>query len=81
MCINEIKNDKQMLDNVMPVKFYNAISDLLRTGMHFPKLPAEDSLGRKTVLKFNLLRTVPANTKVFCPVFDYAGKTDLSRDY
>ena len=27
------------------------------------------------------LRTVHSNTKVFCPVFDYAGKTDLSRGY
>ena len=27
------------------------------------------------------LRTVPANTTVFCPVFDYAVKTDFSRGY
>ena len=27
------------------------------------------------------LRTVPTNTEVFCAVYDYAGKADLSKGY
>ena len=47
----------------------------------------QDSINAVTiddVLDYELregLRTVPANTKVFCPVFDNARKTDLSRGY
>ena len=28
-----------------------------------------------------MLKTVPTNTKVFCAVYDYAGKADLSKAY
>ena len=35
----------------------------------------------ETPARESLLRTVPTNTEVFCAVYDYAGKADLSKDY